>query len=119
MATQLGLALREAGHDILAVYSRTMGSAETLTSLIGGFPTNSPDLLPNEADAYLVSVKDSALQELIPQVTKGRADQLFLHTAGSMPMNVFEGYASRYGVFYPMQTSRRNGRLTLLRYLSL
>lgn len=104
LATQLGLALREAGHDILAVYSRTMGSAETLTSLIGGFPTNSPDLLPNEADAYLVSVKDSALQELIPQVTKWRADQLFLHTAGSMPMNVFEGYASRYGVFYPMQT---------------
>ena len=29
---------------------------------------------------------------------------MFVHTAGSMPMNIFSGMATHYGVFYPMQT---------------
>ena len=29
---------------------------------------------------------------------------LFVHTAGSMPMDVWKGEAVRYGVLYPMQT---------------
>jgi predicted short-subunit dehydrogenase-like oxidoreductase (DUF2520 family) len=49
-------------------------------------------------------VKDSALQEVICRATKGREQQLFVHTAGSMPMSLFEGYTNRFGVFYPMQT---------------
>ena len=31
-------------------------------------------------------------------------DSLFVHTAGSVPMSVWQGYANHYGVFYPMQT---------------
>lgn len=57
-----------------------------------------------KADVYIISVKDNALQEVIRQATKDREDQLFVHTAGSMPMDVFKGYTSRYGVLYPMQT---------------
>lgn len=29
---------------------------------------------------------------------------MWIHTAGSMPMSVFEGYAGRFGVLYPLQT---------------
>lgn len=29
---------------------------------------------------------------------------MLVHTAGSIPMSVWEGHAERYGVFYPMQT---------------
>lgn len=29
---------------------------------------------------------------------------MWVHTAGSMPMSVFEGYAQRFGVLYPLQT---------------
>ena len=60
--------------------------------------------LPQDADVYIIAVKDSALQEVISKVTKGREGQLFLHTAGSMPLSVFEGYADNAGVLYPMQT---------------
>lgn len=104
LATGLGRALAAAGHEIVAVYSRTQQSAETLAALVGGWPTNQLAALPAESDAYVLAVKDSALREVVSAVTKGRESQVFLHTAGSMPMTVFEGMARHYGVLYPMQS---------------
>ena len=86
LATNLLVALQQAGHEVVSINSRTLEG------------------LPLEADAFIVAVKDSALEEVIRRATKGREQQLFLHTAGSMPMSLFEGHTSRYGVFYPMQT---------------
>ena len=86
LATNLLPALQQAGHDVMSVNSRTL------------------EELPQQADVYIISVKDSALREVIAHATKGREDQFFVHTAGSMSVDVFEGYCSRYGVFYPMQT---------------
>ena len=86
LATNLMPALQQAGHDVTSINSRTL------------------EALPMEADVFIISVKDSALAEVIDRATKGREDQLFVHTAGSMPMAVFEAYARRYGVLYPMQS---------------
>ena len=104
LATNLGLTLLGAGHEIVSVYSRTMQSAEALAEHIGGKPVDRAEDLPMEADAYIIAVKDSALAEVIPAVTKGREHQVFMHTAGSMPMSMFQGMARHYGVFYPMQS---------------
>ena len=60
--------------------------------------------LPLEADAFIVAVKDAALPSVAKQLAKGREQQVFFHTAGSMPLSVFEGLSMHYGVFYPMQT---------------
>ena len=86
VATHMGKALLKAGHKVVSVNSRTLAE------------------LPQDADVYIIAVKDRALQEVISKVTKGREGQLFLHTAGSMPLSVFEGYADNAGVLYPMQT---------------
>ena len=86
VATNLLPALQKAGHEVVSVNSRTL------------------EELPTKADVYIISVKDSALQEVARQATKGRESQLFVHTAGSMPMNIFSGMATHYGVLYPMQT---------------
>ncbi len=104
LATNLGLTLLGAGHEIVCVYSHTMKSAKTLSERIGGQPVDKAEDLPMEADAYIISVKDSVLAEVIPAVTKGRETQVFMHTAGSMPMEMFKGMARHYGVFYPMQS---------------
>lgn len=93
LATNLLPALEKAGHEVVSVNSRTLEG------------------LPSVADIFIVSVKDSALQEVIAKATKGREQQLFVHTAGSMPMTVFEGYTSRYGVCYPMQTFSKERRV--------
>ena len=86
LATNLEQALLKAGHDVVSVNSRTLES------------------LPLEADVFVIAVKDAALADVIHAATKGRESQLFVHTAGSMPMDVFKGQTAHYGVFYPMQT---------------
>ena len=86
LATNLEHALLSAGHEVASVNSRTLES------------------LPLEADVFIVAVKDAALADVIREATKGRESQLFVHTAGSMPMDMFKGLTAHYGVFYPMQT---------------
>lgn len=124
LATHLGKALRAAGHDMLQVFSRTMQSAETLASLLDAEPLTDIAQVRDDADVYIISVKDSALVQLVAQLCrheadglgedgvvnalrkakKGEHERVFLHTAGSMPMSVFKGMAQHYGVLYPMQT---------------
>lgn len=104
LATHLGKAIFAAGHDVVQVFSRTMQSATALASEVGAQPvSNISDVRP-DADLYVVSVKDSALVELVPVLCKGKETKVFLHTAGSVPMDVFQGMALHYGVLYPMQT---------------
>ena len=114
LATHLGKALHAAGHDMVQVFSRTMQSAETLASLLDAEPLTDMAQVRDDADVYIFSVKDSALEQLISQLC-GDDEKLcgekqlfekkvFLHTAGSMPMSVFRGKALHYGVLYPMQT---------------
>ena len=104
VATHLGMALKRAGQEVIQVYSRTEASASVLAERLGVPFTTSLDEVVSEADLYIVSVKDAVLQELLPSVVKGRDGALFVHTAGSMPMDVWKGIAARYGVLYPMQT---------------
>ena len=68
-----------------------------------------------DADVYIVAVKDSVLSDVAQKLCKGREERIFLHTAGSMPMTVFEGHANHYGVLYPMQTFSKERPLDFLR----
>lgn len=86
LASNLKRALLKAGHEVASINSRTLED------------------MPSEADAYILAVKDSALKEVATAAAKGRETQVFFHTAGSIPMTLFQGMAHHYGVIYPMQT---------------
>jgi predicted short-subunit dehydrogenase-like oxidoreductase (DUF2520 family) len=101
LATQLSLALKEAGKDIIQVYSRTEEHARTLAEKIGCGFTTSVDDVNRKADLYIVSIKDDAIRAM---AAKLGGVGMIIHTAGSIPMNVFSGHADHYGVLYPMQT---------------
>ena len=104
LATSLGKALLDAGHDVLQVFSRTIESAAKLADLCGAAPVNDISKVRDDADLYILSVKDSVLAGLIPRLCKGKESHVFIHTAGSVPMDIFQGMAMHYGVLYPMQT---------------
>lgn len=57
------------------------------------------------------SVKDAVLPDLIRQIKPNNG--LWVHTAGSVPMEVFEGHVQRYGVLYPLQTFSKDRRISL------
>lgn len=103
MATHLSQALQRAGHEICGVCSRTATSAQELGRQLGCPATTDPQELP-AAEAYIFAVKDDALAGQIRLLAPPRRSALFLHTAGSVPMQVFTPYADKYGVLYPLQT---------------
>ncbi|WP_455083310.1 Rossmann-like and DUF2520 domain-containing protein [Prevotella aurantiaca] len=104
LATVLGHALYNAKHDIVQVYSRTMAAAKQLAERLNAVPTDDLETITNDADLYIIALKDSVLDEVIGKICPNRSEKLFVHTAGSMPIDVFRGRTERYGVFYPMQT---------------
>ena len=104
LATNLAKALYRKGFRIMQVYSRTEESARTLANEVEAEYITDLKGVSNEARLYIISLKDAAFVELLPQITDGKQHALLVHTAGSIPMNIWEGHAERYGVFYPMQT---------------
>jgi predicted short-subunit dehydrogenase-like oxidoreductase (DUF2520 family) len=111
LATQLSLAFKDANQAIVQIFSRTAAHAQELADKIGCAYTASPDAILQDADCYILAVKDDALASLAATLCASRPHALFLHTAGSMPMDVFKGHAIQYGVLYPMQTFSKNRRV--------
>lgn len=104
LATHISLALKAAGETISQVFSRTEQHAQELAEKLVCDYTNNPDEIDKNASIYILSVKDDAIGEIAAHICKYQPDALFIHTAGSVPMDVFKAYASHYGVLYPMQT---------------
>ena len=104
LATNLAKALYYKGFRIVQVYSRTEESARALAEKVEADYTTDLQEISKDAKLYIVSLKDAAFVELVPQITEDKQKSLLVHTAGSIPMSVWEGHAERYGVFYPMQT---------------
>ena len=104
LATNLAKALYKKGFCIQQVYSRTEESAKTLAHLVESTFTTSLEEVTNNASLYIVSLTDDALLQLLPNITKGKEKALIVHTAGSISIDIWNGYAQRFGVLYPMQT---------------
>ncbi len=104
LATRLGLALVEKGQTVAQVYSRTEASAQALGKMLQCPATTVLADVCTDADLYVLAVKDAAFADVAAALVPRRRQALFVHTAGSLPMSVWEGIAPRHGVFYPMQT---------------
>lgn len=104
LATNLAKALYRKGFRIVQVYSRTKESAASLAQNVEATYTTDLSAIVDDAQLYIVSLKDDAFVQLLPEMVAGRKNALWVHTAGSIPMSIWEGQVERYGVFYPMQT---------------
>lgn len=111
LATHLSIALKKAGYDILQVWSKQECNAKMLADKLGCEYVTAVDAVRKDADVYVISVKDAYLEGIASEVCKGREESIFVHTAGSMEMDVFKGKAERYGVLYPMQTFSKDKKV--------
>lgn len=104
VATHLTAALEGAGvGEVVQVYSRTEASARTLASRLWDAEavTDTALIIP-DADIYLVSLADHAVTEVLARLSPNNA--LWLHTSGSLPLDVLRPMSRKCGVFYPLQT---------------
>jgi predicted short-subunit dehydrogenase-like oxidoreductase (DUF2520 family) len=111
LATCVSMEMQRVGLTIGQIYSRTRDHAESLARKLNCLWTSNLNEIVTDADLYIFSLKDTVLQEVIPQMKPNGG--LWVHTAGSVPMHVFEGYAKRYGVFYPLQTFTKKRKVKL------
>ncbi|OFX62348.1 MAG: hypothetical protein A2066_14255 [Bacteroidetes bacterium GWB2_41_8] len=110
LATQLAQALNEKGIRVKQVYSRKIESAKQLADKVNAPFTNNLSQLIADADIYIIAVKDSAIQEILENINLNE-DQLIVHTAGSVPMSILDGFTNCYGVFYPLQTFSKSRKV--------
>jgi predicted short-subunit dehydrogenase-like oxidoreductase (DUF2520 family) len=105
VATHLVPALFRAGYRIAQIYSRTIDAARTLADPLGVSYTDSLDSISSEAHIYIACVADEALPMVASRVAHNGGDKIFLHTAGSVAMDVWrDAGAEHYGILYPLQT---------------
>jgi predicted short-subunit dehydrogenase-like oxidoreductase (DUF2520 family) len=102
LATHLATALQQAGHVVAQVYSRTPEHAQALAERLQTAWITNLNKVVSGADVYFFAVRDDALPTVVAQIQPN--DALWVHTAGSHPLDVFDRYTQRCGVLYPLQT---------------
>ncbi|TGE07540.1 Rossmann-like and DUF2520 domain-containing protein [Hymenobacter fodinae] len=104
VAQHLATALHQAGHTVLQVWSRTLSSAEAVARQLPETAAITDSTALAAADLYIVAVPDAAVPAVVG-AAHFPAGALVVHTAGALPLSVFEQWPSvRGGVLYPVQT---------------
>jgi predicted short-subunit dehydrogenase-like oxidoreductase (DUF2520 family) len=101
VGTHLALLFAEHGISV-TVACRNTSSAKHLSD--SGLEITSISRIPADADLYLLCLKDSVINEIadsLPQI-----NGIVAHTSGSVGIEGLSRF-SKYGVFYPFQTFRK------------
>lgn len=114
VAWHLAQAFTAAGHQVVAVYSRTAASRDALTALSpSAHATASLDFRDVPADFVLIAVPDAALATVAAKIQVA-PDTIVAHTSGSQPLAILDQVkGARTGVFYPLQTFSKSKQINL------
>ena len=106
VATHLAKAFAKE-NEVLQIYSKSIANAQLLANAIDGARAtdNIKELVPN-ADLYVISVKDDAIETIVNNVTFDSG--LWVHTSGSVTIDILKTKFGRCGVLYPLQTFSRD-----------
>jgi predicted short-subunit dehydrogenase-like oxidoreductase (DUF2520 family) len=106
VATHLGAALKNAGHQIVQVYSPSSHNAALLAYHIKAEPVSDLTEINPDTDLFIISIKDDAIDEVAAVIALYQKPMV--HTSGATPLQVLLKYTDRAGVFYPLQTFSKN-----------
>lgn len=106
VATVLGRKLNECGHTIVQVLSRNQSAAGELAQSFGAVEGDLKQPILAETDFIIIAVPDQFIELVASQLIMND-HAILLHTAGSISMQILEKYTTRFGVFYPLQTLRK------------
>ncbi|MGI4021840.1 MAG: Rossmann-like and DUF2520 domain-containing protein [Janthinobacterium lividum] len=109
VATHLGATLKNAGHQIVQVWSQNLQHAALLAYHIKAEPIDDLKQVSADTDLIIISVKDDAVETVASFIPIKNV--LVVHTCGSVSMQVLEKYFTACGVFYPLQTFSKNREL--------
>jgi predicted short-subunit dehydrogenase-like oxidoreductase (DUF2520 family) len=105
VAAVLGRKMQAAGHKIVQVVSRNASAASELAYEWDTESANYLSLLNKNADVYIIAVSDDAIGEIASDLKL--PGKVVAHTAGSVSKEVLKNVTDHYGVFYPLQSIRK------------
>ncbi len=111
IATHLGKAFSDAGHQIVQVYSKTLANADALANVLDSEAIDNLNQIDLDSDLYLVAVTDSAISHVadaIPKNLKG----IVAHCSGATDISVLKDF-NQHGVIYPVQSFSKDKKLDL------
>lgn len=92
-------------HTIVQIFSRKLSSAEALAKTVEAAGINDLAAIDGTVDLIFIAIPDDHIESVSNKLEK--IDALVLHTSGSVPSTVLDKH-NRYGVFYPMQTFKKD-----------
>jgi predicted short-subunit dehydrogenase-like oxidoreductase (DUF2520 family) len=104
-ATVLGKKFKKAGHRIIQVFGRDAAEASKLAYQFETESTNYWSVIRKDADFYLIAVADDAINDVAKHVSL--PGKIVAHTAASVKKDVLKNMTHHYGVFYPLQSLRK------------
>ncbi|MEO5563686.1 MAG: DUF2520 domain-containing protein [Chitinophagaceae bacterium] len=105
VAAVLGRKFKAAGHNIIQIISRNAAAASALAYEWDTESANYMSLLNKNADVYIIAVSDNAIKETV--ATLRLPGKVVAHTAGSVAKELLKDVTTHYGVFYPLQSLRK------------
>ncbi len=108
VATNLALAFKKAGHEIVQIYNRSDDAGKELAHTVAAsFTSDVSDLL--DAEVYIMAVKDDVIAEIAEQLKLG--DKIVAHTSGTNSKDLLKAASSKTGIFYPLQTMKKHSKV--------
>lgn len=105
VATVLGRKFKAAGHNIVQVFSRNAAAATQLAYEWNSESTNYKIVINKSADVYIIAVSDDAIDNVVDELKL--PGKVVAHTAASVPKEILKNVTNHYGVFYPLQSLRK------------
>src|ERR1700761_6793769 len=102
VARHLAAAFKNAGHNIVQVYSRDIHNASLLAYHVKAEAIDNMEQINPETDIFVIAVKDGAIEPMVSALAKYQ--KLIVHTSGATDLQVLLKYTPNAGVFYPLQT---------------
>lgn len=106
VATILAIKLKNAGHNILQVYNKTIINAAILAKKVNAKVAENIKDIETNADFYIIAVADNALQNIATSLTL-KPKSIVVHTAGAIGIDVLKQCCKNYGVLYPIQSVKK------------
>lgn len=105
VAWHLVRALRQAGHDIVAVAGRDLEKTRSFI-VEAGLPESAAVMsfadIPENAEIVIIAVSDKGISDVASRLSGFKG--VVCHTAASVEIDALKNLKSGYGVLYPLQT---------------
>jgi predicted short-subunit dehydrogenase-like oxidoreductase (DUF2520 family) len=110
LAGSLAPALKKAGVKILQVYSRNAEHAKILADEVNAPYTAALPEITMKAEVYFFLLSDSVVEKTAQKLNLGNS--IAIHCSGSLPANMLKSCSANYGVFYPLQTFKKEKKIS-------